>query len=413
MLYLWAIVAVSLLFSAFFSGVEMAYLSANKLILEIDKKKSKAVNLISEILDKPDKFITTLLIGNNISLVVYGLAFAKILEVPIKKITTNIFEILVIQNIVSTLVVLIFGELLPKTLFRQFSNKALKIFSAPFAFFYVLFYPLTNSIAHFSNILTKKIKNNSSNSRIFSPVDLNELLNKSDDEHPQVLYEMEIIRNTLDFEKIKIRECLVPRNHIIAVKEDTSLEKVKEIIAKTGFSKIPVYKDNIDNILGYIHVQDLFKNPTNIKEILIDMPVVPESFFALKLLNIFLQKKRSMAWVVDEFGGTAGIVTMEDIIEQIVGDIEDEHDSAQCLINKIDDKTYEIAGAIEIEKLNEELNLEIEENEQYNTLSGFIINKLEKFPSVGTKILTDKFDLEITEMSKNVIKKVRLIRKDY
>lgn len=406
------IVIISLLFSAFFSGIEIAYLTSNKLKIEIDKKKKNLTNrIVARLVEIPDRLITTILIGNNLALVLYGIAIAQILNAPISKFVKGDGNILFLQTIISTIIILILSELLPKTIFRQMPNKALKVFAIPIYLIYLIFLPVSLLISFVGNFtITKVFKKqpNKEQNNFFNNIDINELLSKTNNLQGDIKQEVEIIQNTLDFEKIKVRDCMISRSQIVGIEQNDSIDKLKQIISQTGYSKIPVYKKTIDNIIGYTHVLGTFHNISKIQDITVDIPIVPETLAAMKLLNILLQNKRSMAWVVDEFGGTAGIITMEDIIEQIVGDIEDEHDSLDYTAQQIDNETYIFSGNIEIEKINELYNLNIPTSEHYETLSGLILEQLEQFPQPNQTLTIDKFRFDIIDVKKNIIKKIQI-----
>lgn len=406
------IVLISLLLSAFFSGIEIAFLTSNKLKIEIDKKKKNLSNrIVARLVEIPDKIITTILIGNNLALVLYGIAIAKILKTPIENIVKGDGNILLVQTIISTLIILIFSELLPKTIFRQMPNKALKLFAIPIYLIYLAFLPISILISLIGNFTIVRIlrkEPNKEQKNFFNKIDINDLLSKTNNLQGDIKQEVEIIQNTLDFEKIKVRDCMISRSQIVGIEQNESVENLKQIISQTGYSKIPVYQKNIDNIVGYVHVLGTFHNISKIQDITVDIPIVPETLAAMKLLNILIQKKRSMAWVVDEFGGTAGIITMEDIIEQIVGDIEDEHDSLDYIAQQIDEQTYIFSGNIEIEKINELYNLNIPTSEHYETLSGLILEHLEQFPQPNQSLTIENFQFYILDVEKNIIKKVQL-----
>ena len=338
------IVVISLFLSAFFSGMEIAFISADKLRIEIERKKetiqSKIINIF---INKPNKFIATMLLGNNVALVVYGLMMAKILEPLIALIIDSEFWILITQTLAATILILFAGEFIPKTVFRINPNKALTFFSIPVFLIYLAFYPLTMFTIFLSNFFLKYLlKANVVNSRlktVFGKIDLTNFLDKSDVENDEIDDEVKIIQNTLDFAKIKLRECIVPRNEIVALEQNATITELKTVISETGYSKIPIYVSSIDNIIGYVHTHGLFNDPKLLKEIIVDIPIVPETMTAQKLFNILLRKKRSIALVVDEYGGTSGIVTIEDILEEIFGEIEDEHDVSDLSLIHISEPT--------------------------------------------------------------------------
>jgi len=408
------IVVISLFLSAFFSGMEIAFISADKLRIEIERKKetiqSKIINIF---INKPNKFIATMLLGNNVALVVYGLMMAKILEPLIALIIDSEFWILITQTLAATILILFAGEFIPKTVFRINPNKALTFFSIPVFLIYLAFYPLTMFTIFLSNFFLKYLlKANVVNSRlktVFGKIDLTNFLDKSDVENDEIDDEVKIIQNTLDFAKIKLRECIVPRNEIVALEQNATITELKTVISETGYSKIPIYVSSIDNIIGYVHTHGLFNDPKLLKEIIVDIPIVPETMTAQKLFNILLRKKRSIALVVDEYGGTSGIVTIEDILEEIFGEIEDEHDVSDLIAKKIDDTTFEFSGRVEIDQINDEFNIGIPVSEDYETLSGYILTQLERFPEQEELINFAHFDIKIIKIDPPKIELVRLI----
>lgn len=407
------VVLIAIAFSAFFSGMEIAFITANKLRIEIEKQKGSLSSiLIAKFVEKPNKFISTLLLGNNIAIVIYGIAAAKVLQIPLSKFIESDFNLLIIQTLISTTIILFFAEFIPKTIFRLNPNKALNLFAIPIYLVYLIFYPITVSIIKFSELFIKYIfrKDPTKQNKkiVFSKIDLTEFINNPQQNSDELKHELEIIQNTLDFDKIKIRECIVPRNEIVAIPNTASLNELREKIAQTGYSKIPVYNGSIDNIIGYAHVHGTFLESKNLKNIIVDAPIVPESMTAKKLLNILLQKKRSLALVVDEYGGTAGIITMEDILEEIFGEIEDEHDTSEIIARQIDDTNYEFSGRIEIEKINGLFGLNITTSDDYDTLSGYILEKIERFPELNQQISIDKKLFTILKIKKSKIELVKI-----
>ncbi len=407
------LVLLSLFFSAFFSGLEIAFVSADKLKIEIERQKGGLVaRIISNFTQKPDKYIATMLLGNNASLVIYGLVMAKLLEPVIAKFIHSSFAVLLVQTVLSTLLILIAAEFLPKTIFKKYPNKTLRVFAIPVWIVYTLLYPLTQFTIWISNFFLqffKKGKNEDQEKVVFGKVDLNSYLSKFTETSEEIEDEIKIIQNALDFEDIKIRQCIVPRNEIVAIEENASISDLKKLIIETGYSKIPVYRKSIDNIIGYVHVHGLYRNPKNIKQIMVDIPIIPETMSAKKLFNILIKRKRSLALVVDEYGGTSGIVTIEDILEEIFGEIEDEHDVEELILKKEEDGTYIVSGRAEIDRINEEFNLNIPETEEYETIAGLILEKLERFPEKGEIIDFEGFKLEIINAEQPKIDLVRII----
>ena len=407
------LVLTSLFFSAFFSGLEIAFVSADKLKIEIERQKGGLVSrIISNFTQKPDKYIATMLLGNNASLVIYGLVMAKLLEPVIAKFVHSEFGVLLIQTILSTLLILIAAEFMPKIIFKKYPNRTLRVFAIPVWIAYVILYPLTQFTIWISNFFLqffKKGKREDTEKIVFGKVDLNSYLSKFTETSEEIEDELKIIQNALDFEDIKIRQCIVPRNEIVAIEENASISDLKKIIIETGYSKIPVYRKSIDNIIGYVHVHGLYRNPKNIKQIMVDIPIIPETMTAKKLFNILIKRKRSLALVVDEYGGTSGIVTIEDILEEIFGEIEDEHDVEELILKREEDGTYLVSGRAEIDRINEEFNLNIPETEEYETIAGLILEKLERFPEKGEVIDFEDFKLEIIDAEQPKIELVKII----
>lgn len=409
------LIIVALASSGFFSGMEIAFISANKLRFELDKKSNSITYLLLDVLFKnPQQFISTLLVGNNIALVVYGLQMAKLLESPLNVLYPNPVFVTVAQTILSTLVVLFTAEFIPKTLSRLNPNLWLKVFSLPLFLSYVLLYPISKIATAISMIILKiggvKIdKTLAENS--FNRNDLDFLVQESIDNIPknkEIDHEVKIFQNALDFSEVRLRECMVPRTEIIAIEENTSLAELKNKFIETGLSKILVYKDNIDNIIGYIHTAEMFKNAENWKDSISPVAIVPETMPASKLLKQFMQQKRHIAVIVDEFGGIAGIVTLEDVIEEIFGEIEDEHDSIKLISRKLNENEFLLSGRLEIDAVNEIFNLNLPESDSYVTVAGFILEQYQNFPKLNENIVIDNFEFKILRVSNNKIELVKL-----
>jgi CBS domain containing-hemolysin-like protein len=416
-----SIIFLTLLFSAFFSGMEIAFVSSNKLKLEIDKKQhstfSKIINIF---LNKPSDFIATMLVGNNISLVIYGITMAVILRTPIAFIVNNNEAlILLLQTIISTIIILFTAEYLPKTLFRSNPNKALKVFIYPVYFMYILLYPITKIIMFFSNFLLKNILNINIDTAINNPVfvkaDIDYLVTNlsKEDEQEELDNDIKLFQNALDFSEVKIRECIIPRTEVVAIDiNDFDLEKIKQLFIESGFSKILVFNDSIDNIIGYIHNADLFKKPQDLKSIIRNVIIVPETMPANKLLKDFSSENKSMAVVVDEFGGTAGIVTLEDIMEEIFGEIEDEYDTSQFIDKKISDNEFIFSGRLEIDLINEKYDLGLPDSDDFETVAGWILYHYENIPKLNQVIEIDNFRVKILEVSNIKIGLINLIKNE-
>lgn len=409
------IIVGSLILSAFFSGIEIAFVSANKLKIEVDKNKGVlAFRFFSKILKHPSRFITAMLLGNNVSLVLYGLAMGSILTPVIGLFTQNGPVILLIQTIVSTVVILILAEFLPKVIFSQNPNKSLRIFALPVFITYYLFYPFVSVVNACSNFVFKRIlKVDASEQKLtYGLVDLDNYLKEissGDMAAEELDNEIQIMQNVLEFNSVKARECMIPRNELIAVEIHDEVSDLLRKFLDSGHSKVLVYRGNIDRIIGYIHSSDLYKKPTAIKNILRPISVVPETMPADDVMNNFIKKRQSMAVVVDEFGGTAGILTLEDIVEEIFGEIEDEHDKDELVENKISETEYLFSSRLEIDYINEEYGLNLPKSDNYETLAGLIIEHFESIPEKGERIVIDNFEFDIVSVSNNKINEVKLI----
>lgn len=402
--------------SAFFSGMEIAFLASNKLRLELDKKQgifsSKIINVFQ---NRPSQYIATILLGNNLALVIYGIYMTRSLNPYIERITTSETGILTIQTLISTIIVLMLAEFLPKVIVRINPNKALTLMSVPLLLAFILFYPASRFLQWLSGIIMKKaMKDESARSydkMVFGKVDLDYLIHESHDEAEDFNHEekdeIKLFQNALDFTNVKVRDCMIPRPEITAVKADTSVDELRQKFIETGFSKILVYNENIDNITGYITSKELFKNPASIKQNLISISYVPETMPASKLLKKFIQERKSVAVVVDEFGGISGMLTIEDIIEEIFGEIDDEHDVDEFIERDLGDQHYVFSGRLEIDYLNEKYRLSIPESEEYGTLAGFIIYNHGSIPKMNDKILIDNFEIKILKVSRTRIELVQ------
>jgi CBS domain containing-hemolysin-like protein len=412
------VIVISLLFSAFFSGMEIAFVSANRLKIELDKKQKSTVSKIVErFTDKPGQYISTMLVGNNIALVIYGIYFAKFIEPYIAEfITENDLLILLIQTIFSTMIILVTAEFLPKTVFSQNSNFLLFKLAVPVSFFYTIFYPIAVFTVTLSNIFIRLFSKHSENeehdSTVLGKIDLDHFLSESeadDEKDDDTAGEVKIFRNALDFGDTKVRECIVPRNEIIAESIDADIDDLKGKFINSGFSKIFIYKDTIDNIIGYVHTMAVFNKAKTIKSALTEVMVIPETMPVNKLLNKLLIEHKSVALVVDEFGGTSGIVSLEDIIEEIFGEIEDEHDDVSYIEDVISDNEFIFSARIEIDQLNEKYKLNLPVSEEYETLAGYIFYLHEQIPEMNEIIETDDFIFEILKVEEPKIETVRVI----
>ncbi len=411
------IIIIALLFSAFFSGCEMAFISSNKLLIELNKKKYPRLGrIIDTFINNGSLFISTLLIGNNIALVVYGLEMGRILTPFIENYVSSSSSILFIQTTLSTILILVTAEFLPKILFRINPILVLNITALPLLLFYTIFYPISKLTVFLSEFLMSKIlktpEKKNSKKIVLGRIDLDNLItlhHEKLEENDDNAKEVKLLKNALDFSKVKIRECIIPRTEISAIEVNENLEILTRRFIETGYSKILIYKKSIDNIIGYIHVSELFKKPKQLKNAINPLSIVPETMTANKLLEVFIKEHRSIALVVDEFGGTAGIVTMEDILEEIFGEIDDEHDVSDLIEKKISDNEYIFSGRVEIDYINEKYNLGIRESENYETLAGFILQHNESIPKNDEELIIDHFKLKIKLASDNRIELVNLI----
>ena len=408
-------ILISMLLSAFFSGMEIAFVSGNRMLFEMDKEKNGLSTRITDLFYKhPNDFVSAMLVGNNIVLVVYGIMIAKLFNSTIFNGMDAAFTVPA-DTVLSTLIVLFTGEFLPKTLFKSNPNRLLKFFSPLAYLFYVLLWPVSRFTTFLSKgilrVLGVKLKKEQAGDE-FSKVDLDYLVQSSIDnakDEDDVEDEVKIFQNALEFSDTKVRDCMIPRTEINAVEYDCSKENLMQKFIESGNSKIIVYHDDIDHIDGYIHSSEMFRNTSGDWHLSIcKMPFVPETMTARKLMKIFLRDKRSLAIVVDEFGGTSGIVSLEDIVEEIFGDIEDEHDSNKYIAQKTADGEYMLSARLEIEKVNEMFDLKIPESEEYKTISGFILYHYQSFPKLNEVVKIGKYSFKIVKGSMTKIELVRL-----
>jgi len=407
-------VFISLLFSAFFSGVEIAFVSANKLQLELDKNKGKLSSRMIAFFSKNESdFITTMLVGNNIALVVYGIVIAELLAPKLSLYVNTDFLLLLSQTIIATLIVLITAEFLPKAIFRIFPNQILNILCFPIFILFLFLRPAALLMLKIANFILKYILKQkiASDKQIFGKTDLDDFLSnvKSAQVGEDTRVEVEMLQNALDLSEKRVRECMIPRTEIIAIDITSSIDLVQEKFVSTKLSKLLVYKQNIDNIIGYIHSYDLFKNPKNLKSILLPLPFVPKSMKAMELLNQFIESNKGVAVVLDEFGGTSGMITIEDVTEEIVGEIVDEHDIDEEADQQIDENTFILLGRSYVEDINRKYNLTLPESDEYETISGLLLDYLEKIPEKDDVINFNDFHFKIIKVNKTTIQEVRLV----
>ncbi len=408
-------IIISMAFSAFFSGMEIAFVSSNRMLAEMDKEKNGlSQQLLSTFYRHPNGFVSTMLVGNNIVLVVYGILIARFFDNTIFAGMEPGFTVPA-DTILSTLIVLFTGEFLPKTLFKSNPNKLLTVFSIPAYLFYILLWPISKFSTFLSKILLRVIgirMSKDDDDEGFSKVDLDYLVQSSIDNaknEDDIEDEVKIFQNALDFPDTKVRDCMVPRTEINAVNlTECSLDDLKQMFIESGNSKIVVYKDDIDHIEGYIHSSEMFRAPEHWQEHIQSMPFVPETMTAQKLMQIFLQQQKSLGVVVDEFGGTSGIVSLEDIVEEIFGEIEDEHDNTKYIAKKTDSGDYILSARLEIDKVNEMFDLNLPESDEYMTIGGLILYYYESFPKLNEIVTVGSYEFKILKSTRTKIELVRL-----
>ena len=409
------IILISIILSAFFSGMEIAFVSANKLHIELEKKRAGFIpNILSKLTHKSSKFITTMLVGNNISLVIYSYFMGKVIVnfLPIN--SFNEFSILFIQTCISTIIILVTAEFLPKAIFRVYANETLKIFTVPAYFFYLILYFFSSLINGISDFFLKLFFSTDKDQRQteFSKEELGNYIseqletgNGNDDEMDS---EIQIFQNALEFQKVKAREIMVPRTEILAIEIHEKVSKLSEFFISSGYSKILVYKNSLDDIIGYVNAFELFKKPKTIKSILLPVEIVPESMMINDILNSLIKKRKSIAVVVDEYGGTSGIITVEDVVEELFGEIEDEHDVQELTDEKISETEFKLSARLEIDYLNEEYNLGFPKEEAYETLGGFIIDYTENIPENNEVLNILNYRITILNVSSSKIDEIHL-----
>jgi magnesium and cobalt exporter, CNNM family len=411
------IIFFAIILSAFFSGMEIAFVASNRLRIELDRKQgvfgSKIIKLFT---DNPGQYIATMLIGNNFSLVIYGLVFSGILGTLLSPVIKSDLLILILNTALSSAVILLVAEFLPKTFFIISPNFFLKFLSIPTLFFYFLFYPISKFTLAAANIFIKiffRIKPGIKKQEdlVFSKVDLDHFVNlskQSKEESEPDHRDIRIFQNALDFSNVKLRECMVPRTEIEAIESGSSVEKLKEKFVETRLSRILIYQETIDNIIGYFELKDIFRNPTEIKSMIRKLAIVPETMPANKLLKLFVEEKKNIALVVDEFGGTSGMVTIEDVLEEIVGDIEDEHDTTDLIEKVIGNNEYILSGRQEIDYLNEKYHLNLPEQDDYETLAGMILFYHGSIPVNNDIIRIKNFVIKVLKASNTRLELVNL-----
>ena len=416
------IILGALAFSAFFSGMEIAFVSANKLKVEVDRKSGGfSARLLSRFVRSESSFISTMLVGNNIALVVFGLSFAALfhpfLTQTLPAAIESEFAVFLIQTIVSSLIILMFAEFLPKTLFRVNPNRFLTLFALPVTMIYYLLYPIIVMTIGLSNLIMRRLLHMEVGNirKPFDIVDVDNYLKEfgQQQEHEsEEHHELQIFRNAIEFPDVKIRECMIPRTEIVAVPDDEEADNIRSLFSQTGLSKILIYKESVDNITGYVHAFDFFRKPNDINPIIRPVMLVPETMHANKLLTNFIQQRKSIAVVVDEFGGTAGIITIEDIMEEIFGEIDDEYDRDHLIEKQTGEQEYTFSARLEIDYLNERYGMDLPEYEEYETLGGMLITHLENIPQKGETVEIGAWTYKILQVSEKRIEVVQAVRGD-
>ena len=417
------VIISALLLSAFFSGMEIAYVSSNKIHIEIEKKQDGLLaTILGRLTAKPSKFIATMLIGNNIALVVYGLFMGDVLDAWFQTLLLSQSAFLnymfldlslLSQTIISTIVILITAEFLPKVFFQVYANTLIKALAVPAYIFYVLFTFISDFVIWISDtVLRTFFKTEGDQIQLaFTKVELGNYISEqmeSVEEHDEVDSEIQIFQNALEFSEVKAREVMVPRTEIIAVEINESIKSLNALFTETGCTKILVYKDTIDDILGYVHSFELFKKPKTIKSIMLPVEFVPETVLIKDVLGVLTKKRKSIAVVLDEYGGTSGIMTVEDIVEELFGEIEDEHDTAVLIEERLDEDTFKFSARMEVDQINETYKLNLPESENYETLGGLIVNHTEEIPEQNEVVTINTFQFTILEVSNTKIDLVEL-----
>ena len=407
-------ILVTMVLSAFFSGMEIAFVSSNRMLAEMDKDRNGLTQrLITVFYKHPNGFVSTMLVGNNIVLVIYGILIAKFFDSTIFSGMDAGFTVTA-DTLLSTLIILFTVEFLPKSLFKNNANRLLSVFSPIAYFFYVVLWPISRFSTFLSKCLLRVVgihMDKENDDEGFSKVDLDYLVQSSIDNaenDDDIEDEVKIFQNALDFSETKVRDCMVPRTEIQAIDvDDCTPAQLMQKFVESGNSKIIVYREDIDHIIGYIHSSEMFRNPDTWKDHINTMPFVPETMMAQKLMHIFLQQKKSLGVVVDEFGGTSGIVSLEDIVEEIFGDIEDEHDSSNYIAKQVADNEYVLSARLEIDKVNDKFDLDLPESDEYMTIGGLILHEYQSFPKLNEVVKIGHFQFRII---KNTMTKIELVK---
>lgn len=410
------LIILALIFSAFFSGIEIAYVTANRLKIELLKKQGTFTGrMLGVTTASPSRFLATMLVGNNIALIVLGIIMAKLLEpliaAQLPASINNELVVILIQTLITTLIVLFVGEFIPKALFRLNPDGALKLFALPMFIIYWLLFPLVQLVVSFTHVVLRLLFkiDFSEDPFVFSHVDLDHFINQfvknKEEESKEV--NTDILERAIYLREVRAKECMIPRTEIEGIDVTSTMEELREVFVKTHLSRIIIYDDTIDNILGYVHHFDLLKKPAAIRDILFPMKVIPESMLAKDILNLFMRDHKSVCWVVDEFGGTSGIVTLEDVLEEIFGEIKDEHDTEQFVEKQIYEDEFIFSGRLEIDYLNEKYHINLPEGE-YETLAGFILTHHENIPEKGEEIVIGNFRFRILSVSETRVETIRV-----
>jgi CBS domain containing-hemolysin-like protein len=416
------VIVVCLILSAFFSGMEIAFVSSNRIYLEIEKLQGSFTSkVLKSITQNPSRFIACMLLGNNIALVIYGIfAGDRILQLffpeTILSGEASLFVVFY-QTLISTAVILITAEFLPKVFFQLYANLAIKIFAIPVAFFYYVFYPITFLVIQFTDIILKRFfKTDSDQVQLsFSKIELGNYIEEqleSSFDKENLDSEIQIFQNALDFSEVKTKEAMVPRAEVVAVDQDTPIEEIRTLFISTGFSKIPVFKETIDQILGYVHVFDMMKNPKTLKNILLPLAYVPETMLINDVLKLLTRQHKSISVVIDEYGGISGIVTVEDIVEELFGEIEDEYDVVDHVEKQLDENTFDFSARLEVDYLNQKYSLSLPESEFYETLGGLVAYNLGQIPNQDEKVEVPPYILKIKKVSATKIEQIILSQSD-
>lgn len=416
------VIVISLLLSAFFSGMEIAYVSSNKIHIEIEKKQDDLIaKTLTRLTQKPSKFIAAMLVGNNLALVVYAYFMGSILQHWFTGFDfgyqwINDFFIrfsLITQTIISTLVVLLTAEFLPKVFFQIYANSLLKFFAIPAYFFYLIFYFISSFVIWISDMVLKRFfKTEGDEVQLaFTKIELGNYISEqmeSIETSEDLDSEIQIFQNALEFSEVKSREVMIPRTEMVAVEKNTPLSELNALFTQTGLSKILVYTDSIDDILGYVHSFELFKKPAHIEEVLMQVIFIPETMLVKDVLNVLIKKRKSIAVVIDEYGGTSGMMTVEDIVEELFGEIEDEHDNVLLIEEKLEDNTFRFSARLEVDYINEMYKLNLPESENYETLGGLIVNEVEGIPDENELLDIDRYQFHILQTSSTKIELVQI-----